>query len=124
MQCRLCQSVAGSTSSEADDGAQQNVASATFYPAVSLDAEEGGRRSGRRALSCGSFERVSLRHGLFKGIWVVQLTIWSCEKLGGTVRAIPPCKTMWFCCLRLLWHALIWSAIALPLFVATPYFSE
>ena len=62
--------------------------------------------------------------GLFKGIWVVQLTIWSCEKLGGTVRAIPPCKTMRFCCLRLLWHALIWSAIALPLFVATPYFSE
>ena len=32
---------AGSTSSEADDGAQQNVASVTFYLAVSLDAEEG-----------------------------------------------------------------------------------
>lgn len=40
-QCRLRQSIAGSTSSEADDGAQQNVASATFYLAVSLDAEEG-----------------------------------------------------------------------------------
>lgn len=93
-------------------------------PSSHLTLKRGGRRSGRRAFSCGSFERVSLRHGLFKGIWVVQLTIWSCEKLGGTVRAIPPCKTMWFCCLRLLWHALIWSTIALPLFVATPYFSE